>query len=253
MDTNSPPAVPEPRGSFPTTHWSVVLNAGADSATQARAALETLCRQYWYPLYVFVRRSGRSHHDAEDCTQEFLARLLATHGVAQARPERGRFRSYLMISLRHFLTNEWQKNQAAKRGGGRSPLALDFSAAGERFAGEPADAGLTPEQAFDRTWALELTETVLAELRAEYEKTSRGALFDALAPHVWGKGTGEPQAVASARLGLDVHAFTVALQRLRRRLGDRLRARVAETVADSAGIDEELHHLVAALTHPTRA
>ena len=237
--------------SFPTTHWSVVINAGAGSESQVRAALETLCRQYWYPLYTFVRRHGRSHHEAEDCTQDFLARLLATDGLARARPERGHFRGFLLTALRHDLTKEWQRTQAEKRGGGQALLPLDFDAAGERFSREPADPGLTPEQAFDRSWAAELIEGTVAGLRAEYEKSGRGALFAALAPLVWGNAPSESLAAPAAGLGMNVHAFTVALQRLRRRLGDRLRARVAETVADSADIDAELRHLIAAVTGGT--
>jgi DNA-directed RNA polymerase specialized sigma24 family protein len=238
---------PVAHGSFPTTHWSVVINAGAGSESQARAALETLCGQYWYPLYAFARRHGRSHHEAEDCTQEFLARLLAANGVASARPERGRFRSCLLTALRHFLTNEWQGAQAAKRGGGHAPLPLDFEAAGERFAREPLDPGLTPEQAFDRNWALELIKGALGELQAEYEKSGRSALFAALSPLVWGNNPAESQAQPAERLGLNTHAFTVALQRLRRRLGNRLRAAIAETVADESDIDAELRHLIAAV------
>ena len=238
---------PVAHGSFPTTHWSVVISASAGSESQAHAALEMLCRQYWYPLYAFARRNGRPHHEAEDCTQEFLARLLATEGIARARPEIGRFRSFLLTALRNFLTNEWQRTQAAKRGGGQTPLPLDFEVAGERFAHEPPDPGLTPEQEFDRSWALGLIEGTLAELRTEYEKSGRGPLFAALVPLIWGKHSAEPLASHATRLGVNVHAFTVALQRLRRRLGDRLRARVAETVADSADIDAELRHLIAAV------
>lgn len=242
---------PVARGSFPTTHWSVVLQAGAGSESQAHAALETLCRQYWYPLYNFVRRHGRAHHEAEDCTQEFLARLLAADGLARAQPERGHFRGFLLTGLRNHLAKEWRATQAEKRGGGQAPLPLDFDAAGERFSREPADSGLTPEQAFDRAWAADLIAGTVAELRAEYEKSGRGALFAALVPLVWGHGPAEGLAGPAATLGLNVHAFTVALQRLRRRLGDRLRARVAETVADPADIDRELRHLIAAVTGGT--
>ena len=157
---------PAARGSaFPTTQWSVVLHVGAESESKVRAALETLCRQYWYPLYVFVRRQGRAHHEAEDCTQEFLARLLDTAGMAHARPERGRFRTFLLTALRNFLTNEWHREHAAKRGGGQAMLSLDLEKAEERFTHEPVDPGLTPEQAFDRSWAHDLIDHALAELR----------------------------------------------------------------------------------------
>ncbi len=239
-------------GSFPTTHWSVVINAGAGSESLAHAALESLCRHYWYPLYSFVRRQGRAHHEAEDCTQEFLARLLATDGFARARPERGRFRTFLLTALRNFLTNEWHRAQAAKRGGGAAVASLDWHDAEQRFAHEPADPGLTPEQAFDRNWARGLIESALATLRADYEKRGQTALFAALAPLVWGHATAaETLAAPAARVGLTPHAFTMALQRLRQRLAERLRTAVAETVADGADVDAELRHLIAAISGAT--
>jgi RNA polymerase sigma-70 factor (ECF subfamily) len=235
-------------GAFPTTQWPVVLHVGAESESKVRAALETLCRQYWYPLYAFVRRNGRPHHEAEDCTQEFLARLLANAGMAHARPERGRFRTFLLTALRNFLTNEWHRAQAEKRGGGQTVISLDLEKAEERFTHEPADTDLTPEQAYDRSWALGLIDATIAELRAEYQKGGRGAQFAALVPLVWGNPTTESLAEPAARLGMNTHAFTVALHRLRRRLGERLRAVVAETVADPREVDGELRHLIAAVS-----
>ena len=237
-----------PGSSFPTTHWSVVLHAGAGSESQARLALETLCAQYWYPLYAFVRRQGRAHHEAQDCTQEFLARLLASGGIAAARPERGRFRKFLLAALRNFLTNEWHRAQAAKRGAGAAHVPLDLPPDAEaRFAHEPADTGLTPEQAFDRHWALDVIAQVTRELHADYEKSGRGTLFAALHPLVWGDEAADSHAQLAAGLEMNEHAFTVALQRLRRRFGERLRARIADTVADPAEIDGELRHLIAAV------
>lgn len=248
MSTNESVSSVAARGSaFPATHWSVVLNAGAESESKARAALEALCRQYWYPLYGFVRRQGRTHHDAEDCTQEFLARLLANAGMAQARPERGRFRTFLLTALRNFLTNEWRRSHAEKRGGGQPFLSLDLESAENRFAREPADTGLTPEQSYDRSWAVGLIDAAIAELRTEYQKTGRGAQFAALVPHVLGNPATESLAEPAARLGMNTNAFTVALHRLRRRLGERLRADVAETVAEGADVDAELRHLIAAI------
>jgi len=235
-------------GVFPSTHWSIVLQAGAGGGLDAQAALETLCRQYWYPLYAFVRRQGRSHHEAQDCTQEFLARLLAADGIGRARPERGRFRTFLLSALRNFLTDAWHRTQAAKRGRGQTPLPLEFDTAGERFAREPADDGLTPEQAFDRGWALDVIEKALADLRAEYAANGRGALFDALAPVIWGGGTREPPGVQARQLGLNEGALRVALHRLRKRLRERLQAHVAATVADDADIADELRYLVASVS-----
>lgn len=245
MNTSEFPATPA--GAFPTTHWSVVVNAGANSTSQARVALETLCRHYWYPLYAFVRRQGRSHHEAEDCTQEFLARLLAADSVARVRREHGRFRTFLLTALRNFLTDDWRRAQREKRGGGRPPNAFDAQAADERFAREAADRALTPDQAFDRSWARDMMAATMEELHAEYAGNGRGALFEALAPLVWGHASAESAAQLAARLGLKEQTFTVALHRLRRRVGEKLRAAVAETVVDDAEIDNELRHLIAAV------
>ncbi|HUG11194.1 MAG TPA: sigma-70 family RNA polymerase sigma factor [Opitutaceae bacterium] len=234
-------------GAFPTTHWSLIVHAGAASESQAHAALETLCRQYWYPLYAFVRRTGRAHHEAEDCTQDFLARLLSTDGFSRAHPERGRFRAFLLSSLRNFLTNDWHRSHAAKRGGGTAVVSLDLERAEDRFEHEPKDSGLTPEQAYDRSWALGLVDSALASLRAEYRESGRDAHFAALVPFVWEGPVDEPASESDARSGMTAHAFTVALHRLRRRLGVRLRTIVAETVADPKDVDSELRHLIAAL------
>ena len=245
-------SAPEVRGPFPTTRWSVVLSADADSESRVREALETLCRQYWFPLYVFARRTGRSHHEAEDCTQEFLMHLLASGGFSRARPERGRLRSFLLVSLKHFLANRWQRANAAKRGGDWVHLSLDVKNADERYSREPIDPALTPEQAFDRTWALELTRSVLLGLQAEYESAGRGRLFGELASLVWGSNPDEPLAAPAARSEMDAQAFTLALHRFRRKVGDRLRSRIAETVSDRSEIDAELKHLVSALASPDR-
>ena len=234
-------------GAFPPTRWSMVINAGHESSSQGREALETLCLAYWYPLYAFVRRQGQSHHQAEDSTQEFLSRLLASHAIGLARPERGRFRSYLLKSLSHFLINEWQRASASKRGGGVVPLSLSFDAAADRFAHEPADPALTPEQAFDRNWAHRLIDQVVTDLRAEYVRSGRGQVFEVLGPRIWSAAHSEPAEQSAAQLGLTVPAFDVALHRLRRRVGERLRAHVAQTVATEAEVESELRHLVAAL------
>lgn len=225
----------------------MILRADEGSQSQVRLALESLCCQYWYPLYTFVRRQGKTHHEAEDCTQEFLARLLASDGVAKARPERGRFRTFLLTSLRNFLINEWHRTQTAKRGGGLAPLPLEFDTAEERFAKEPADPALTPEQAFDRNWAVSVINRVFDGLRTEYETSQRGELFAVLAPLVRGSPSQESHSALAARLNMNTHAFTMAVQRVRRRLGERLRADVAQTVADGTDVDAELRHLIAAL------
>jgi RNA polymerase sigma factor (sigma-70 family) len=241
------PLAPEKAGSFPTTQWSLVLHAGAGAATQAHVAMEKLCARYWYPLYVFVRRQGRSHHEAEDCTQEFLTRLLAADGVARARREQGRFRSFLITALRNFLTNEWHRAQTEKRGGGQIPLPFAVTGADDRFAHEPRDEALSPDQAFDRSWARAMIEKSLETLRNEYEANGRAEIFSALLPLVWGNEVPGSLAEYAARLGLKEPALAVALHRLRRRLGERLRAHVLETVDNDAEADDEVRHLIAAL------
>ncbi len=254
-DQTEPPSVtpdagakPANGGSFPVTQWSVVLRAGTHTDTQAHAALESLCRQYWAPLYTFVRRQGRDHHEAEDCTQEFLAQLLASDGLQRARPERGRFRTFLLTGLRNFLTSEWRRSHAAKRGSGLAPLPLGTPGSAGQFSEEPADTGLTPEHAFDRTWALSLLDRAVIELRTEYGASGRAAVFEALAPLIWGNENTDALARQAAGIGVTLNSFTVALHRARRRLGDRLRALVAETVADPAEIDAELRHLISAIS-----
>jgi DNA-directed RNA polymerase specialized sigma24 family protein len=233
--------------SFPITQWSLVLRAGTSGDAQFHAALESLCRRYWYPIYTFARRQGRDHHAAEDCTQEFLARLLAGNGLSHARPERGRFRSFLLMSFRNFLTSDWRHAHCAKRGGGVAPAPLGATSPDEKFRNEPADLALTPEQAFDRSWALSMIDQSIVELRRDYQSGGRAAVFDALAPLIWGDAATASLAQQAARANLTVPAFTVALHRARKRLGERLRLNVAATVDDVAEIDTELRHLVGAI------
>jgi DNA-directed RNA polymerase specialized sigma24 family protein len=152
-----------PAGCFVTTHWSVVLTAGRHETTRARAALEELCRNYWHPLYAYVRGTGYSREEAEDLTQEFFARLLAHNSVARADPARGRFRSFLLAALKHFLANEWEKARAQKRGGGAQPIPLAFDTAETRCA-QPIAPGDKPDRAYDRHWASALLEVVLGRL-----------------------------------------------------------------------------------------
>ena len=158
---------------FATTRWSLIAAARDPAAPEARRALAELCRLYWYPVYTYVRRRGHDHHQAEDLTQGFFARVLDKHDLGAADAGRGRFRSFLLTACQHFLANEHDRATAAKRGGGRADLSLDVAAAGDRYAGEPVDVD-TPERAFDRRWALDLIGRALAELRAEYAAAGRG-------------------------------------------------------------------------------
>src|SRR4051794_34289874 len=172
--------VPVGAANFTPTHWSVVLAAaGRNDSTHVRDALEKLCRNYWLPAYAFVRRQGHGPHDAEDLTQEFFARLLQKNYLADVERAKGRFRSFLLASLKHFLANEWDKARAQKRGGGQVPVSIDAAAAETSFSFEPADQ-LTAEKIFERRWALALLDQVLRRLRNEYLADGKEKQFEQL-------------------------------------------------------------------------
>lgn len=222
-----------------------MLTAGHGSSPQAGRALEELCRAYWYPLYAYVRRRGHSPHEAEDLTQEFFARLLAKNYLAAVDREKGKFRSFLLASLKHFLANEWDRARAAKRGGGQPHLSLDIQTAETRYRSEPAD-DLTAEKLLDRQWALALLDQVLSRLQAEFVADGKKKQFDEL--KVWlteGKGA-TSYAEAAAKLGTTEGAVKVAVHRLRRRYRELLREEISHTVATPAEIEEEIRHLFAA-------
>ncbi len=225
---------------FTTTHWSVVLAAGQHDSPQAAEALETLCRTYWFPLYAYVRRRGYSPEDGQDLTQEFLARLLSTHALGSVHPVKGRFRSFLLASLSHFLANEWDKARALKRGGGEPLLSLD--AAETRYRAEPSQ-GMSADRIFERQWALALLGQVGARLREDYHTAGKGPLFDALQIYLSGDKGLPPYREAAAQLGLSLDALKKAVERLRRRYGELLRQEIAHTVSDPGEVDEEIRCL----------
>jgi len=233
---------------FKTTHWSIVLAAGNSSAPGAREALEKLCRTYWAPIYACVRRKGRGPDDAQDLTQEFFARLLEKKYFALADRERGRFRSFLLTALGHFLVNDWRKGNAERRGAGQPVMSLDQQQAEEGYQAEPASPDLSPDRLFERRWALALLEQVLAQLRAEYEAGGKRDVFDSLKPFVWGEKSSLSQAEVAARLGTTENAVSQAVHRLRQRYGELLRAEVANTVAAPGDVEDELRHLLAAIS-----
>jgi RNA polymerase sigma-70 factor (ECF subfamily) len=244
---SEPDSAPATHGQFTTTHWSVVLAAGQSASPATATALEQLCRAYWYPLYAFVRRRGHAPADAQDLTQGFFAYLLEHHLVARADPEAGRFRSFLLGSLKHFLAHEHERATALKRGGGHPVLSLDALDPEQRYALEPADAA-TPETIFDQRWARQQIENALGRLRAEYAASGRGPLFDLLKDYVWGEKNALSLAGIAEQLELSEEAVKKAVQRLRQRFRDALRAEVAQTVTTPDQIDEELRHLRAALS-----
>ena len=234
---------------FVTTHWSVVLAAAGADTTHAPAALERLCRTYWYPLYAYARRRGQSVEDAQDLTQAFFARLLERHWVADANRERGRFRTFLLTAMSRFMADEWDKVRAQKRGGGVGHVPLQLDDAETRYGCEPADHR-TPEEYFERRWALTLLDTVLQRLRAEYESEGKGGLFAALSETLAGSRESQPYAELAAQLSLSEGAVKVAVHRLRKRYRHLLRAEIAQTAAQGEDVDEELRHLFAALGGP---
>jgi DNA-directed RNA polymerase specialized sigma24 family protein len=231
-------------GAFHTTRWSLVQAAGADDEA-GREALAALCQSYWYPLYVFARRRELAHAAAEDVVQGFFARLIETNSLRQVAREKGRFRSFLLAALQHHVANERDHARAAKRGGGRVRLAVDLAGADERFAREPARAR-TPEQEFERAWALEVLRAAVGRLAEEYGASGRGPLFEALKGEL--EGTPAPHAELAAALGMSGGAVKVAAHRLRERFGDTLRALVRETVASPAAVEAELGALLRALS-----
>lgn len=232
---------------FITTHWSVVLGASArDDSAGARSALESLCQTYWHPLYAYVRGRGYSPEDAKDLTQEFFARLLAHNGVAGVSPEKGRFRSFLLASMNHFLADEWDKARAQKRGG-PGAIHLDFETAEARF-GELTAAGLSPEKAFERRWAIAFLERVYQRLESEYQRQGRSDLFEALRGTLAGASAVAPYAELAARIKASEGAVKVAVHRLRQRYRELLRETIADTVSDSAEIEDELRYLYRTLT-----
>lgn len=237
---------PPGRRGFSTTHWSLVVAARPDEAgrSRARAALEALCRAYWYPLYAFVRTSGHGSDDAQDLTQAFFLRILETDGLAAADPARGRFRSYLLGAMKHFLANEWHRARAQKRGGGVTILDLDALDPEARYALEPAVAA-DPEAEFDREWARESIARAMERLRAESKARGKGELFAVLAGSLAGEEPARDE--TAARLGMTAGAVKVAVHRLRARYRELLRAEIAETVSDPTEVDLEMRHLVEAL------
>jgi RNA polymerase sigma factor (sigma-70 family) len=235
------------RGAFLTTHWSAVLSAQRSDSTRAQSALASLCQTYWYPLYAYVRRRGYPPPDAQDLTQEFFARLLEQRWLLRADPQRGHFRTFLLTALSRFLANEWDRARARKRGGGVPLLALEFDTAETRYGLEPADPR-TPEQIFERRWALALLDKVLERLRQESRAEGKGGLYESLRPCLVGERQGQPYAVLARQLGMSEGAVKVAVHRLRQRYRQLLREEVASTVANPKDVEEEMRHLFTALT-----
>ena len=231
-----------PQGVFATTHWSVVLAAGRSDSPQAAEALERLCRAYWYPLYAFVRRQGHNAQDAEDLTQAFFAHLLRKDFLSGVGREKGRFRSFLLACLKHFLADEWEKAHAAKRGGAAPERLLDLEQAEERYQLE-AHVEANAETLYERRWALDLLDHVLDRLRHEAVASGKIAVFDQLQCCLLGERPTETYAQLGARLGMSETAVKVTVHRLRQRYRALLREEIAHTVTRPDEIDEEMRYL----------
>jgi RNA polymerase sigma-70 factor (ECF subfamily) len=233
-------------GRFATTHWSVVLAAGRPKSASYQQALETLCQTYWFPLYTYLRRQGYDSHQAEDYTQAFFAGLLAREGLRLADPKRGKFRSFLLTSLKNFLSNQRARARAKKRGGGRKVLSLDVDNAESQYALEPRDE-LSPEKLFERSWALTVLARTMAHLQAEAISTNKLKLFDRLKIYLTAEKSSVPYRDAAAELDMTEGAVRVAIHRLRRRYRELLRDEIAQTVTSDDQIDEEIRDLFTAL------
>jgi RNA polymerase sigma factor (sigma-70 family) len=232
---------------FTTTHWSVVLMAGKTESASAEQALNQLCRTYWYPLYAFVRRKGYSPHDSQDLTQSFFARLLEKNYVAQADRERGRFRTFLLAALTHFLADEWDKTRRLKRGGDREIISFDAASAEERYRLEPVDQ-LDAGKLYERRWVTTLFDKVLGRLQEEFCDSGKRELFDSLKSSLLSQETGLSYAEMGAHLGLKEDAVKQAVHRMRRRYRELFREEIAQTVAGPGEMEDELKHLFAVLS-----
>ena len=234
---------------FLTTRWSIVLGAADSSGPEAQGrALESLCREYWYPLYAYLRRSGKGQADAEDLVQGFFHRFLQRKDFKRAKPERGRFRSYLLKSLKNYAANEWHKENAAKRGGGVTPCSLDEDYE-ERYEREPLDLE-TPDSLYDKSWATSMLDKVLAKLGREYAALGKAGLFDSLRGHLAGharqSGVADYLEIAEEH-DMTKSAVTMSVRRMRQRYGELLRREIAGTVANPDDVEAEIRLLLQAL------
>ena len=233
-------------GEFPrdflTTHWSIVRQASDVESPDSMAALEKLCNAYWYPLYAFVRRRGFDGEDARDLTQGFFAVLLEKNYVADADMQRGRFRTFLLAAMNHYLANEWSRTQAKKRGGGTVRFSLGAVNAESRFALEPPDP-FDPDRSYDRHWAEAVLAAVLEQLRREFDDTGRGQRFDDLKGHLPGSPDAVPYPELARRMGISETGVRSVVHRMRKRFASLMRLEIAQTVTSAEDVEDEIRHL----------
>ena len=235
--------MPSGRSRFATTHWSLVL-AAREPSPEAADALEELCARYWSPLHAYLRKQLNDPERAQDYTQAFFAQLLEKRYLDAVRPERGRFRSFLLASIKHFYLNQIESEHAIKRGGHAVMVPLD--PLDHQWLREPSD-DLTPERLFERRWAVTLLNRSLARVRAEHERAGKADLFELLLPHLTGGLAARPYSELAATAQMSEGAIRVAIHRLRTRVGSALRAEIATTVDGPAAVDDELRYLASVL------
>lgn len=228
---------------FDTTHWSVVLASAEGNTPTAREALARLCETYWYPLYAFVRRQGYDRDDALDLTQGYFLRLLEGHYLDAVDPAKGRFRDFLLASLKHYLSSERTRARTQKRAPQRPLLSIDASQAEERYRIEPADP-VTPEEIFERRWALAVIDQVLTRLEQEEIAAGKGRQYRKLHTHLTGRAQRGAYKSVAQELGMGEGAVRVSVLRLRRRFGRLLREEIGHTLADARQVDDEIRSLL---------
>jgi RNA polymerase sigma factor (sigma-70 family) len=231
-------------GRIATTQWSQVLAARDGSDTEAGQALEELCQTYWQPLYSYVRHQGASPDEARDLTQGYFTELLTKDFLSDVDPSKGRFRSFLLVSLRHFLLHESDRARALKRGGGTSTLPLDMGAGEDGYSLRPTET-LTPEQVFENRWAMTVLDRAMDRLRRTSEAAEKAAQFEQLRQYLTSAEPQPPYREVAEVLGMNEGAVATAVHRLRKLYGQCLRTEIAETVVDPAEVDDELRHLLA--------
>jgi RNA polymerase sigma-70 factor (ECF subfamily) len=229
---------------FATTQWSQVLAARDPTDTESRRALASLCEAYWYPLYAYVRSQGHDPEESRDLTQAYFGYLLEKNILEDVEPSKGRFRSFLLASLKHFVANELRREHTLKRGGGTQTISLDTAEAENRYGLEPVDR-LTSEQVYEHRWALTVLERSLARLKAAWSEGERERQFEHLKPHLTGQEPRIPYREVAAELGMTEVALRGAMHRLRQRFGELIRDEIAETVANPNEVDDEVRHLLA--------
>lgn len=232
---------------FPPTRWSLILAATGRSAPESAAALDALCRAYWYPLYAYVRRCGQSPHDAQDLTQEFFCRLLEKRWLDSAEPDKGKLRSFLIVALKNFMRKEWRRASAQRRGGDRLHTQFDTVFAESRYAADTST--LAPDETFDRQWALTLLNCTVERLHAEFAAAGRPDDFTALKGCLLAARGSLNYAALATQLGINEGAARVAAHRLRKRFREIYREEISQTLADGADVEGELRHLALALAH----